>query len=238
MRDLVAPPKGWRRGFKYIGKRVQRLPDTPHRIALGFACGAMASFTPFFTLHIFVAAFYGWIVRGNIISAAFGTIVGNPISFPLIATACMSTGNFLLMRAGGGDYSSKLTFEYAWNFPFDFFESIFTPYLVGGIIPGLLAAVASYFLLRPLVARFQQKRRDLLSSRARELVNRRQRPAPPQLELASSAPLVSGREHSGANDANGSSLREAQDPEIDPALAVNPTAAFPSATDWPERKVG
>ena len=237
MRDLAAPPKGWRRGFKYIGKRVQRLPDTPHRIALGFACGALASFTPFFTLHIFVAAFFAWIVRGNIIAGAFGTIVGNPISFPLIAAACMSTGNFLLMRAGGDDYSTKLTFEYAWNYPFDFFESIFTPYLVGGAIPGLLAAVASYFLLRPLVARFQQKRRDLLSDRARELVNRRQRPAPPQLEIASPVPMVAGRERQGANGANGSASREAPDPEIDPALTVDPTTAFPAA-DWPERKVG
>ena len=30
------------------GHRVRRLPDTPHRIALGFACGVFVSFTPFF----------------------------------------------------------------------------------------------------------------------------------------------------------------------------------------------
>jgi uncharacterized protein (DUF2062 family) len=53
--EVLQPRKSWRRGFAYVGRRVQRLPDTPHRIALGFACGAMASFTPLFTLHIVVA---------------------------------------------------------------------------------------------------------------------------------------------------------------------------------------
>ena len=238
MRDLVSPPKGWRRGFKYIGRRVQRLPDTPHRIALGFACGAAASFTPFFTLHFFVAAFFAWLVRGNVIAGLFGTIVGNPFSFPLIAATCMSVGNFLLMRAGAGDYSDKLTFEYAWTQPFEFFEGIFTPYLIGGIIPGLLVALASYFLLRPLVARFQQKRRDLLSARARELVNRRQRPAPPQLELAASAPVIRSRDRNSVNRTNGSTPHEPQDPEIDPALAMEPGVATFQPADWPERKAG
>ena len=32
--------------IEYLGHRVRRLPDTPHRIALGFACGVFASFTP------------------------------------------------------------------------------------------------------------------------------------------------------------------------------------------------
>lgn len=170
LRALVAPRKGWRRGFKYIGKRVQRLPDTPHRIALGFACGAMASFSPFFTLHIFVAALFAWVVRGNIVAAAFGTIVGNPVSFPLIAAASMKTGNWLLARASGADYSDKLTFDYAWNHPFQFFESIFTPYLIGGIVPGLICSLGFYFLLRPIVARFQKRRRDMLARRARAQV--------------------------------------------------------------------
>ena len=56
LREAVLPKRGYRRGVEYLGHRVRRLPDTPHRIALGFACGVFSSFTPFFGLHIVLAA--------------------------------------------------------------------------------------------------------------------------------------------------------------------------------------
>ncbi|MEM9735433.1 MAG: DUF2062 domain-containing protein, partial [Pseudomonadota bacterium] len=86
VREIVAPRKGLWRGVDYIGKRMRRLPDSPHRIALGFACGAMASFSPFFGFHFFYAAGLAWLVRGNMVASLFGTIVGNPFTFPLIST--------------------------------------------------------------------------------------------------------------------------------------------------------
>lgn len=175
-KDLLAPRKGWRRGFVYIGKRVQRLPDTPHRIALGFACGALASFTPFFTLHLFVAGLLAYAVRANVIAAAFGTIVGNPISFWLIAAISMQLGNWITGSIGGEDKLADLTFTYVINHPFEFLSSIFWPYLIGGLGPGVLCGAAFYYGLRPLVARFQNRRRQTLTDRARQLVSQRRGP--------------------------------------------------------------
>ena len=37
-RAWIAPRKGWARGFEYMGRRMQRLPDAPESIALGL-CG-------------------------------------------------------------------------------------------------------------------------------------------------------------------------------------------------------
>ncbi len=174
LRDLVRPRKGWKRGFRYIGKRVQRLPDTPHRIALGFACGAMASFSPFFTLHALIAALLAWVTRGNLIASVFGTIVGNPISFPLIAATSLKLGNWMLGRNDDvGAADTKMTFSYMTEHPFDFLESIFVPYLVGGAIPGLICAVTCYLLLRPAVGSFQKRRRNALTARAETLVTER-----------------------------------------------------------------
>ena len=85
IREFFAPRKGFWRGMDYIGKRMRRLPDSPHRIALGFACGAVASFTPFFGFHFFVAAGIAWVLRANIVASLFGTIVGNPLTFPFIS---------------------------------------------------------------------------------------------------------------------------------------------------------
>ncbi|MEM9724154.1 MAG: DUF2062 domain-containing protein [Pseudomonadota bacterium] len=175
VKDLLQPRKGWRRGFQYIGRRVQRLPDSPHRIALGFACGAFASFSPFFTLHALVAVILAYAIRGNIIAGVFGTVVGNPLSFPFIAATSMGLGNWILGRLGDAEaaLSEKMTFSYLWAEPWDFFESIFTPYLIGGLLPGLLCGAAFYFALRPVVAAFQERRRRILSARARRLVAER-----------------------------------------------------------------
>lgn len=171
LRELAAPRKGWSRGFRYIGRRVQRLPDTPHRIALGFACGAFASFTPLFTLHALVAVALAWGIRANIIASIFGTIVGNPISFGFIAYICMTLGNWILGRADAGvNLDEKLTFEYVSTYPADFLVSIFVPYLIGGLIPGALAGLAAYILIKPAIARFQKRRRDVLADRARTLL--------------------------------------------------------------------
>ena len=64
--------------------RLKRLQGTPYSIATGFACGVAISFTPFIGFHMILAALTAWLIRGNIIASAIGTIVGNPWTFPFI----------------------------------------------------------------------------------------------------------------------------------------------------------
>ena len=169
LREAFSPRKGWRRGFEYIGRRVQRLPDTPHRIALGFACGVMASFTPFFTLHIFVAIGLALAARANAVAAALGTLFGNPLTFPLIAGSALGVGGWLLggTQVEAAAFSVKAVFS---DFA-RFFDTVFLPYLVGGIAPGVIASSMAYLLLRPVVAAYQDRRRNRLVSRAQARVS-------------------------------------------------------------------
>ncbi len=111
LREIVYPRKGLWRGLDYIRMRLHRLPDSPHRIALGFACGAVASFTPFFGIHIVLAAALAWLVRGNILAAVFGTMVGNPLTFPFIAAFSLETGWRIL---GTGRLSPESDFSVGW----------------------------------------------------------------------------------------------------------------------------
>jgi uncharacterized protein (DUF2062 family) len=159
----MTPRKSWRRGFSYIGKRVQRLPDTPHRIALGFACGVMASFTPFFTLHFVVAALMALVTRGNVLASALGTFVGNPLTFPFIAGAALTCGKLIL---GEGPHPEKFSMSLVFNDFTKFLDVVFWPYLVGGLIPGLLTSVAFYAMLRPVIAAYQNRRRGRLTAAA------------------------------------------------------------------------
>lgn len=162
LREWLSPRKGWARGFEYLGRRMQRLPDTPHRIALGLACGLQASFTPFFGFHFIIAWTFCFILRGNMLAAATGTFLGNPLTFPFIAGASIYLGRKIadipVQPADG------VTFAWVWTN----LDAIFVPYLIGGILPGLAASTTLYFVSRPIVAAYQNRRRIKLMRRAKE----------------------------------------------------------------------
>jgi uncharacterized protein (DUF2062 family) len=166
--EIVQPKKSWRRGFTYVGRRVQRLPDTPHRIALGFACGALASFTPLFTLHILVAVAMAWVVRGNFIAAALGTIVGNPVTFPVIAAVSLGLGGWM---TGAGEAVTEFDMGGLFSKLDAFLEVVFLPYLLGGVLPGLTVSTGCYFAVRPVVAAYQNRRRTKLMKAAKRRVH-------------------------------------------------------------------
>jgi uncharacterized protein (DUF2062 family) len=188
LRELLLPRRGWRRGIEYLGHRVRRLPDTPHRIALGFACGVYVSFTPFFGLHFVLAAVLARLCRGNILASLIGTAVLNPLTFPLIASISLWLGRRILghgvtgrdfgriadafAQAFAGLWSSILSLvglgESHWQQLVPFLRDLVWPYFLGGLLPGIVAAVLGYYLTRPIVAAYQARRRARMLARARE----------------------------------------------------------------------
>lgn len=161
MREIMYPRKGAWRGVHYLRKRIHRLPDSPHRIALGFACGAMASFTPFFGFHFVIAAVLAFVLRGNLLASAFGTAVGNPLTFPFIATASLQMGWLIL-----GEKPHVIDEGFSFHWLVANVELIFMPYLVGGIVPGLMTSFAAYWLIGPIVEAYQDRRRKKLEGLA------------------------------------------------------------------------
>ena len=186
--EALLPRRGWRRGIEYIAHRLRRLPDTPHRIALGFACGVFASFTPFFGIHLIGAIALAWLIRGNLIAAAIGQFVGNPFTLPFIAWISMALGRRILgagvtgrdfervsdafWYAATGLWQSILSLfgmgEPQWSQLEPVVTDVMLPYFVGGLIPGIVTSVAFYYLVRPLVAAYQKARRGRRLARAAE----------------------------------------------------------------------
>lgn len=176
--EFFYPRGGWYRAARYVLHRIRRLPDPAHRIARGIGAGIFVSFSPLFGLHFLTAALISWAIRGNILASILATFVGNPITFPFIAGGSMKLGNILLgrpardMRLGqvvddfagaSGDiwhnFLALFTAETAhWDGLLLFFDRVFLPYLVGGIIPGLVAAVIGYYLSNPLITAYQKRR--------------------------------------------------------------------------------
>ena len=57
LRRLIWPVKGWERNFTYYWKRIVRIPDSPHSIAMGFSIGVFVAFTPFLGFHTILSIF-------------------------------------------------------------------------------------------------------------------------------------------------------------------------------------
>ena len=164
------PRGGWRRAVQYIGYRLRRLPDPSHKISRGIAAGVFTSFTPLFGLHFLVATILAMLLRGNVLAALLATFFGNPVTFPFIAAVSMEFGSWLLGQptlplplvlsaftdsalAIWHNFQAIFTAAPAdWHGMDVFWQRVFLPYLVGGILPGLGSAIASYWLANPLIA--------------------------------------------------------------------------------------
>lgn len=184
--NLIWPQIGFRRSVTYIWHRLARLHGTPHSIAGGFAAGAAISFTPFVGIHLLLAALISWLTRGNIMAGLLGTAVGNPWTFPFIWVWVYELGR--RMGAGHAEWSEPdalaiivdlpgvvaralFSFDLDWAY-FDNLWSILWPMMLGSIPSFALVWLATYLLLKPIVATYQARRimrRRRKRERAREL---------------------------------------------------------------------
>ena len=181
--EVFYPRGGWGRAVRYVGHRLRRLPDPAHKISRGIAAGIFVTFTPFYGFHFVLAAVIAFILRGNILASLLATFAGNPLTFPFIAGVSVELGTALLGKPhlplhyvvnAFSDASVevwanlKAVFTPAkteWSQLSGFFENVFMPYLVGGLIPGVVAACVAYALSRPLIASYQMGRIKRLKER-------------------------------------------------------------------------
>ncbi|MEO9820286.1 MAG: DUF2062 domain-containing protein [Paracoccaceae bacterium] len=185
IRELIWPRGGWARAFHYVKHRVRRLPDSPDRIARGIWAGVFTTFTPFYGLHFLVAIAIAKTMRGNIIAALMATFFGNPLTYVPIGMVSLQTGHWLLgthmsketERSFGGKfvdaghdlwYNLKATIfggPADWRGLSTFYDEVFFPYFVGGLIPGAIVAWVCYCVSVPLIRVYQHRRRGIIKAK-------------------------------------------------------------------------
>lgn len=164
IRESFWPRIGWKRAGLYVWRRVWRLTGTPHTIAVGVAAGAFTAFTPFLGFHVTMALLIAWVFRGNLIAAAFGTMVGNPVSYPPIWFATYDLGNRILGMSGRPHVN--LTEVLMHQKAFDMILPVLVPMAVGAIPLGIAGAIVTYFIVKAAVSTYQLRRREQLEERA------------------------------------------------------------------------
>ena len=196
--DFFYPRGGWARAFEYVKHRVRRLPDTPEKISRGIAAGVFTSFTPFYGIHFVIAALIARAMRGNIFAALLGTFFGNPLTYIPIGVTALSAGHWLLGRPFNaalfgfghrdpnfcglgcrfGSAFSDISHNFMamftsatpdWHGLAEFYHEVFLPYLVGGIIPGIICGALAYYICVPLITGHQNRRRKALRNKLSQL---------------------------------------------------------------------
>lgn len=176
--EFLWPRGGWSRAAQYVRHRVRRLPGTPEEIARGIFAGAFTIFTPFYGLHFIFSALIAVLMRGSIIAALLATFIGNPLTYIPIAVIALRLGYFLLgmdmppgftrdvfqhFGAASSDlwHNFKAIFTPAvthWDGLIEFWNTVFWPWTVGGILPGLILGLVCYYSSVPVIRAYQVRK--------------------------------------------------------------------------------
>ena len=130
------------------------MPASNYAISSGFACGSMVSFTPLLGLHFILALFFAYLIRGNLIAALIGTVVGNPLTFPFIWGLIYKVGTFVT-TIKHVTLSNKINFEMIVNQTYE----IFFPMFVGGIIIAPLVWITTYFVVYSFISSYKKRKK-------------------------------------------------------------------------------
>jgi len=152
LRTALWPRRSFVRSFAYYKHRVLRLEATPHAIAAGVAAGAFASCTPLVGFHFILSFLVAWLIGGSMIAAAFGTAIGNPLTFPFIWLSSFQLGQTILGR--DADAVSPLQLEFSFDLIWNSFATLWPtlkPMFLGGTIIGTLIGGGLYFIVRSAV---------------------------------------------------------------------------------------
>ena len=141
------------RFISYYKLKLARLPASPHAVASGFACGSMVSFTPLLGLHFILAIVFAYLIRGNIVAALLGTIVGNPVTFPFIWGLIYKVGAFVIS-------TKHLEFNNEINFNMIITQTyeIFLPMLLGGAILAIPVWLITYILTHSFISSYKKSK--------------------------------------------------------------------------------
>jgi uncharacterized protein len=214
-KQMVYPDGGFRRATRYVVHRMQRLPDRPHRIARGVFAGSFIGFMPLPGLQFLGAAGFAWTLRGNILAALLATFNSNPITTPFFAVGAIALGHWIL------GIEAPLSYEYVvnafahagsdlwanvkaiftedtahWEGLKQFWRTIYLPYFIGALIPGLALSALFYYITIPLVDAYQRAR----AAKAKDRAERRRKLRSALADAASRLRPKTEREGDDAGD--------------------------------------
>ena len=142
------------RYLKLIKHKLFRIKDFPESVAIGLAWGAAVSFTPLLGLHLVICYSGTWLMRGNLIAATVGTVVGNPWTFPFFFYLDYKLGILFFFK-------EVENYEFKISFLINNFEGLFYPTLIGSIPISLLVWFLTFFFTKQYLTRYYYEKNKI-----------------------------------------------------------------------------
>ena len=153
--------------FRDKFKSIFQVKDTPHRIAMAFAVGVFMGISPLLGLHYIGGFFIAWLLKLNKLVTMVGVSVNNPWTIVPISTFSVWLGSKLIgikqvlpevdwqnigLMSIVGRFSDLQNFidlvKQLWPLLASFF--------VGSFLICTLSAVAGYFIIQILIAKYKK----------------------------------------------------------------------------------
>jgi|GEM_PF-211814 len=166
LRLWLWPRHSFSRSLRYMGKRLLRIPASPHIIALGLAIGVFFAATPLYGFHILFAMLFAWLFSANIAAAALGTAFANPFTIPFILSAAYEMGRAVLPLAHKTVALPVLVSELH-DADFKGIAPALFQLSIGSALIGFILAAAAYAGAYYMVAHFQAARKKRFAARQR-----------------------------------------------------------------------
>lgn len=150
-------------------RKIKELNGDPHYVALGMAIGVFVAITPTIPFHTILAVAAAVVLKASKPAAILGVWVSNPFTVVFLYFACYKTGHVFFDDASGAmaliqqlieHLESDIHFSQKIQYLMDFVRGQVNTFLImnfGGIILGLPAGMAAYFITRRFFIRLRAK---------------------------------------------------------------------------------
>lgn len=132
-------------------KKLFRLRDSTHEIALGFAIGVFVGILPTFGFGALLLAGLAIVIRFNIFAGIVGTLINNPLFVPFWIASSYKVGEIITKT--GIDLKEKSIIENIFGFGVSYF--------IGNIVLAVLVGFVSYFVIYVIVEIYRESRKNL-----------------------------------------------------------------------------
>jgi len=154
-------------------ERFLKIRGEPREIALGLALGIFIGMLPVLGLQTVSAIFFASLFKWNKFSAALGTLISNPLTIPPLYALTYWLGSKILGLGQRLPHLSDSGIETLIHL-LQKTPEILLALFIGGILLGLPAAAASYFLSYEALRRYQSRIREKLAQEREKLARRRE----------------------------------------------------------------
>lgn len=138
--------------LRLLKMKIYRIRDFPESVAIGLAWGTAVSFTPLLGFHLIICYLGTVLMRGNLIAATVGSVIGNPWTFPFFFYFAYKFGLIFI-------FTPLEEYEFSINFLLLNFNKLFLPTLLGSIPIAIIVWFITYKISKfYLEKRFYEKR--------------------------------------------------------------------------------